>query len=81
MPQFSVISLACSFIVFKNLSNLSRYEGNSSKVLIFQGGGWRGNRTHDTRIFSPPLYQLSYPAETFEKSDEDCMQTATLQAV
>ncbi len=24
--------------------------------------GWRGNRTPDTRIFSPLLYQLSYPA-------------------
>ncbi len=26
------------------------------------GNGWRGNRTPDTRIFSPLLYQLSYPA-------------------
>ena len=24
--------------------------------------GWGGNRTPDTRIFSPLLYQLSYPA-------------------
>ncbi len=25
-------------------------------------GGWGRNRTADTRIFSPLLYQLSYPA-------------------
>ena len=29
---------------------------------IFHGGG-EGNRTPDTGIFSPLLYQLSYPAE------------------
>ena len=29
---------------------------------IFSGGG-EGNRTPDTGIFSPLLYQLSYPAE------------------
>ena len=27
-----------------------------------KNGGWRRNRTADTRIFSPLLYQLSYPA-------------------
>ena len=27
-----------------------------------EGGGWGENRTPDTRIFSPLLYQLSYPA-------------------
>ena len=26
------------------------------------GSGWSRNRTGDTRIFSPLLYQLSYPA-------------------
>ena len=26
-------------------------------------GGWGGSRTPDTGIFSPLLYQLSYPAE------------------
>ena len=26
------------------------------------GGGWGRNRTADTRIFSPLLYRLSYPA-------------------
>ncbi len=26
------------------------------------GSGWTRNRTGDTRIFSPLLYQLSYPA-------------------
>ena len=28
-----------------------------------QNGGRTRNRTRDTRIFSPPLYQLSYPAK------------------
>ena len=32
-----------------------------AEVLAIQGGG-EGNRTPDTRIFSPLLYQLSYPA-------------------
>src|SRR5438093_8844652 len=27
-----------------------------------QSGGWGRNRTADTRIFSPLLYRLSYPA-------------------
>ena len=26
-------------------------------------GGWEGSRTPDTGIFSPLLYQLSYPAD------------------
>ncbi len=26
-----------------------------------KGGAWGRNRTSDTRIFSPLLYQLSYP--------------------
>ena len=29
---------------------------------IFLNGGWSRNRTSDTRIFSPLLYQLSYLA-------------------
>jgi hypothetical protein len=28
-----------------------------------ESNGRRGNRTHDTRIFSPVLYQLSYPPQ------------------
>ena len=28
-----------------------------------KNGGRTRNRTRDTRIFSPPLYQLSYPAK------------------
>ena len=31
------------------------------------GSGWTRNRTGDTRIFSPLLYQLSYPAAKVEK--------------
>jgi hypothetical protein len=33
----------------------------------FQSGGWTRNRTADTRIFSPLLYQLSYPAVAREE--------------
>jgi hypothetical protein len=29
-----------------------------------RGSGWSRDRTGDTRIFSPLLYQLSYPANT-----------------
>jgi hypothetical protein len=32
-------------------------------------GGWGRNRTADTRIFSPLLYQLSYPARKIPTSD------------
>ncbi len=31
---------------------------------LVEGSGWSRNRTGDTRIFSPLLYQLSYPAVT-----------------
>ncbi len=30
---------------------------------VFKNGGQTRNRTRDTRIFSPPLYQLSYLAK------------------
>jgi hypothetical protein len=33
------------------------------KPLRIREGGWGRNRTGDTRIFSPLLYQLSYPAK------------------
>ena len=36
-------------------------------VLYSTGGGWGGNRTPDTRIFSPLLCQLSYPAFSGEE--------------
>ena len=35
------------------------------KSLIYNG--WGRNRTGDTRIFSPLLYQLSYPAVTLKR--------------
>src|SRR5215217_3282795 len=31
-----------------------------------ESGGWSRNRTGDTRIFSPLLYQLSYPANLLQ---------------
>ena len=38
---------------------------NSVKVRTHSSprGGWGRNRTADTRIFSPLLYRLSYPAK------------------
>ena len=33
-----------------------------SPFLHFSNGGRGRNRTNDTRIFNPLLYQLSYPA-------------------
>ncbi len=39
---------------------------NSLKI---KGSGWGRDRTGDTRIFSPLLYQLSYPA--FGVREED----------
>ena len=38
---------------------------NSNDVNYLQGGGQGRNRTTDTRIFSPLLYQLSYLAAVF----------------
>ncbi len=38
--------------------------------LFFQSGGWGENRTPDTRIFSPLLCQLSYPAAAEECESE-----------
>ena len=32
-------------------------------VFRFERSGWNRDRTGDTRIFSPLLYQLSYPAK------------------
>ena len=37
---------------------------NSVLLYVFQSGGRSRNRTGDTRIFSPLLYRLSYPAAT-----------------
>ena len=32
--------------------------------LLKRNGAWGRNRTSDTRIFNPLLYQLSYPGAT-----------------
>ena len=50
--------IARSTFPFRNNACLSfKVQGN--------GGGWSRNRTSDTRIFSPLLYRLSYPAAQF----------------
>jgi hypothetical protein len=38
-------------------------------------GAWEGNRTPDTRIFSPLLYRLSYPGirRSLNKFLEQCL--------
>lgn len=43
-------------------------------VCFLQYGGWGRNRTADTRIFNPLLYQLSYPTESII-SDASCYIT------
>ena len=47
----------------------------------FSGGGWGRNRTGDTRIFSPLLCQLSYPAVCTEAERLLCLGVASWQAV
>ncbi len=42
------------------------HPSNRPQTRMNKKGGWRGNRTPDTRIFNPLLYQLSYPA--FERA-------------
>ena len=37
---------------------------NWTEVILWEGSGWSRNRTGDTRIFSPLLYQLSYLANS-----------------
>ncbi len=47
----------------KTHSHFDRFwHRESNKGLSIKGSGWTRNRTGDTRIFSPLLYQLSYPA-------------------
>ena len=36
--------------------------GKTGYLIKKKTGGWEGNRTPDTGIFSPLLYRLSYPA-------------------
>ena len=43
-------------------ADLTRKKGNSFRVTLGSSGGQGRNRTADTRIFSPLLYQLSYLA-------------------
>ncbi len=40
----------------------SYFSRNFLKEKNLERSGWGGNRTPDTRIFSPLLYRLSYPA-------------------
>ena len=40
----------------------SRHEGGELRKVSYVGGGQGRDRTADTRIFSPLLYQLSYLA-------------------
>src|SRR5207237_4040263 len=57
----------CRNLPFLSLSRFSDsrdYQGEKSAFLRGEtGSGWGRNRTADTRIFSPLLCQLSYPAE------------------
>ena len=44
------------------ISKCPNDHGKIKSPMIFRTGGQRRNRTADTRIFSPLLYQLSYLA-------------------
>ena len=50
------------FVHASLLSEERQTSGEIKRGEYFRGGGWRRNRTADTRIFSPLLYRLSYPA-------------------
>ena len=42
-----------------------RGKGGGSCAVALLSGAWTQNRTADTQIFSPVLYQLSYPGTVF----------------
>src|SRR5689334_6729872 len=52
-----------SFILGGSPSNGKKRRFFLSFYLLKRGSGWGENRTPDTRIFSPLLCQLSYPAD------------------
>ena len=51
--------------------NIAFYDYNLL-ILLIKYGGSRWNRTTDTRIFSPLLYQLSYRAKGAVLNRFDC---------
>src|SRR4051812_42782356 len=55
-------------------------ERNSTRIRRIGGaerGGQTRNRTEDTRIFSPLLYQLSYLAARVKGQSKGCVRTAS----
>ncbi len=48
------------------LNTRRRIKGHVYFIVAFEVGGWGRNRTADTRIFSPLLYRLSYPANQLQ---------------
>jgi hypothetical protein len=55
--------ISCAVRGFIRFSHCERYNlGYGSAVSGQKNGGRDRDRTDDTRIFSPLLYQLSYPA-------------------
>ncbi len=44
------------------ISDSQKVDLDPDSIWFCFGGGWSRNRTGDTRIFSPLLYRLSYPA-------------------
>ncbi len=47
-----------------------RGAGGRAETSLVRRSGWSRNRTGDTRIFSPLLYQLSYPAVRKSEGEE-----------
>ena len=55
---------ACVFFHFRGFRDSRDFRGKMARFpLLKMRCGWGRNRTADTRIFSPLLCQLSYPAE------------------
>src|SRR5436305_11146108 len=50
-----------NFVAY-SLRTMLDFRRVSATLTLYESGGWGRNRTADTRIFSPLLYRLSYPA-------------------
>ena len=60
-PNMSIISVNRTFCVFReNKKSLNSLKFSDFRLFALNLRGATGNRTRDTRIFSPLLYQLSY---------------------
>ena len=82
-PHDKVPSVKCVFfhlwMLGKRVLSEGAYRPGTLCLSGFRRSGWSRNRTGDTRIFSPLLYQLSYPA--VEEGSALCPSAMRRQAV